>query len=182
MELIDLGLLSGVLWANTNLGCSTEYEMGDFYRFGENTPFTVGSKKYNIRISEKCDISGTTYDVVANTLKGKLRLPTREDVVELAGFCEKIWENNNGYGGYRIIGPNGNSIFLPVINPEGKAGRMFENGTVPQDGQARYWTSLASTRNFAFSMILNKDSKIPLFYMRQEQSCGALIHPVANKY
>ena len=94
MKLIDLGLLSGVLWADCNLGCSTESELGDFYRFGENKPFIIESAKYNIKIPEKIDISGTTYDVVTNTLKGKFRLPTREDVVELAGFCEKKWENN----------------------------------------------------------------------------------------
>ncbi len=181
MKLIDLGLYSGTLWADCNLGSTEENLIGDFYRFGDKTPFKATSCKYKVGITERLGISTTPYDVVKHTLGGNFRMPTREDVVEIAGFCKIKWEEINCYGGYRLTGPNGNSIFFPVIDPEGFEALMWPNGERYKGVQGRYWTSLLSPRNFAFSLMFTKDSKIPVWYMRYERDYGALIRPVADR-
>ena len=40
-EYVDLGLPSGTLWANMNLGATSETDYGDFYMWGSTTPNTA---------------------------------------------------------------------------------------------------------------------------------------------
>ena len=42
------------------------------------------------------------------------RMPTRDELTELAEKCEWQWVANADSTGYRVTGPNGNSIFLPT--------------------------------------------------------------------
>ena len=42
------------------------------------------------------------------------RMPTEEELYELLSFCSWQWITINGVNGYKVVGPNGNSIFLPA--------------------------------------------------------------------
>ena len=41
-------------------------------------------------------------------------MPTREEFEELIDNCTWEWTSKGGHNGYKVIGPNGNSIFLPA--------------------------------------------------------------------
>lgn len=45
---------------------------------------------------------------------GDWRMPTREEQDELRNNCTWTWGSQNGVNGYTIVGPNGNSLFLPA--------------------------------------------------------------------
>ncbi len=59
------------------------------------------------------NISGTQYDVARQKWGGDWRMPTGEDVEELIDNCIWIYYNYKGINGYKVIGSNGNCIFLP---------------------------------------------------------------------
>ncbi len=45
---------------------------------------------------------------------GDWRMPTTADRNELRNYCAWVWSSLNGVKGYKVIGPNENSIFLPA--------------------------------------------------------------------
>ena len=122
-EAIDLGLTSGTLWASCNIGASSPEEYGDYFAWGETVPkenYDWSTYKFGgeSNFSKYNSIDGLTEleleDDAAYVILGKgWRMPTHEEELELVNEC--TWENDmiNGVSGYRITGPNGNSIFMP---------------------------------------------------------------------
>ena len=115
-EYVDLGLPSGLKWATCNVGASSPEEYGDYYAWGEiktkEDYSKSNSKTYGKSMS---DISGnSTYDVARAKWGGSWRLPTKKELEELKNKCKWEWTTINGKKGYKVTGPNGNSIFLPA--------------------------------------------------------------------
>ncbi len=113
---VDLGLPSGLKWATCNVGASLPEQYGDYYAWGEidtKSEYTKdNSKTYGKSMS---DISGNAmYDVACAKWGGSWRLPTKEEFKELRQKCKWEWTTQNGKKGYKVFGPNGNSIFLPA--------------------------------------------------------------------
>ena len=66
-------------------------------------------------------------------------MPTLEEQEELVNNCTWTWTTQNGVNGYKVTGPNGNSIFLPA------AGYLYE-GTLDSAGSyGYYWSSSLDT-------------------------------------
>ena len=113
IKLIDLGLPSGTLWTDRNVGADSPEGYGDYFRFGETIPFTDNSPSYKYEnINE--NIAGTDKDAATTLLGKKFRMPTLEQIKELLSFCSREWTQVNGVDGIAVTGPNGNSIFLPA--------------------------------------------------------------------
>lgn len=41
-------------------------------------------------------------------------MPTKVQIEELCEECMWTWTTMDGHDGYKVVGPNGNSIFLPA--------------------------------------------------------------------
>ncbi len=67
------------------------------------------------------NISGTHYDVARAQWGDSWRMPTDADFQELIDRCTWTWTTYKGVNGYKVTGPNGNSIFLPAAG--------YRNGT-----------------------------------------------------
>ena len=106
---INLGL--SVKWSAFNLGATTSTEQGGLYMWGDPSGEGVFGY-YEAPNTDK--IYGTKYDIVRATWGGKWRLPSKSEQTELIKEC--IWERAtiNGISGMKVIGKNGNSIFLPA--------------------------------------------------------------------
>lgn len=139
-EWVNLGLPSGLKWATCNLGASSPEEYGCYYAWGEIAP----SKKYDIPSCRTWgrlvkEISGKSrYDAARNQWGDEWFMPSRFDFEELQEFCGWEWTVQNGHGGYRVIGPNGNSIFLPA------AGWCVGNKENAVGEEGEYWSSTSS--------------------------------------
>ena len=60
-------------------------------------------------------ISGDSrYDAAAASWGDGWRLPSSDELKELADECTWVWMTENGHGGFKVTGPNGVSIFLPA--------------------------------------------------------------------
>ena len=170
---VDLGLPSGTLWADRNIGASSPEGYGDYFAWGETHPKSVynwSSYKYcrgtEDTITKYCDNSsfGTvdnrkvleSSDDAATLNWGKnWRMPTHEEQKELGEKCKWTWTTRNGVKGYKVVGPNGNSIFLPA------AGYRYESTTYGTGFCGGYWLNLFCESNpfYTYCMLFNSTSQ-----------------------
>ena len=121
-QYIDLGLPSGTLWADRNIGAIEHEDEGDFYAWGE----TEHKKEYlwdNYKWGEDCTKynkkDGKTVlepedDVVYLKTKGVAHIPTIEQIQELLDNTISKNQTINGVVGRLYKSKvNGNNIFLP---------------------------------------------------------------------
>ena len=109
---VDLGLPSGVKWATYNIGATKPEELGNSYYWGETTTSMVNNTMY-VNVGD--DISGNAkYDAARAQWGGDWRMPKYDDFRELVNECDWYGETYNGVNGFRVYGPNGNDIFLPL--------------------------------------------------------------------
>lgn len=137
---VDLGLPSGTLWAISNLGTDNAEDSGEFYAWGELEP-----KSEYTRLTWTVDmlpsgvlteITGNPkYDAATYKLGTPWELPTEADFRELQKECKWDWVTLKGKKGYKLTGPNGNSIFLPA------AGWIYRDSDncVRQNSVGMYW-------------------------------------------
>ena len=83
---IDLDLPSKTLWADRNVGANKPEGCGDYI----------------------------DWDTVKNTKINNLHCPTLEQMKELQNECKWEYAKINEINGFKIIGKNGRSIFLPA--------------------------------------------------------------------
>ena len=150
-EWVDLGLPSGTLWATCNVGASAPEEYGDYFAWGETEPkdyydwsnykWCNGSLNSLTKYCTKSiygTVDGKTEldldDDAANVNWGSSWcMPTLEQMQELCDSCTWQWTTLNGVMGRLVIGPNGNSIFLPASG--GFSSHVFNDGSF-----GYYWT------------------------------------------
>ena len=114
---VDLGLKSGTLWATCNVGADFPEQLGKYFAWGELMEKAEYSDySYNfVRQGNTSDLAATN-DVANKAWGGKWRMPTHAEFNELLTACEWSWEEYRGVIGSRVVGPNGNSIFLPAAS------------------------------------------------------------------
>ena len=147
-EYVDLGL--SVKWATCNVGANAPHEYGDYFAWGE----TETKRKYiaencktiecikvrkgflKLRIETRCiDKRENFKDTARSNWGGSWRLPTRREMEELVNKCTWTWTTQSGVNGYKVTGPNGNSIFLPA------AGYCDGSSRDNVGGHGYYWNS-----------------------------------------
>ena len=188
LKAVDLGLPSGIKWANYNVGATKPEEYGGYYAWGETEEKSNYSwsnyKWYNgssSTMTKYCTDSscGTVDnkkvldledDVAHVKWGGDWRMPTEAEQDELRSKCSWEWTSLNGVNGYRVTGPNGNSIFLPA------AGR---SGTDVHDrgDEGSYWSSSLQSSKNAYRLGFD-DSKCSRGY--STRSYGYSVRPVCE--
>ena len=115
-DYVDLGLPSGLKWATCNVGASLPSEYGNYYAWGEIEPKESYTQENCLTWGQEIgDISGNPqYDAARANWGSTWRMPTEVEFRELINNCTWTWTNEGENNGYRVTGPNGNSIFLPA--------------------------------------------------------------------
>lgn len=131
-EYVDLGLPSGTLWATCNVGAENPENSGGFFAWGEIEP-KESFNWSNYGLCQGAFNTMTKYCTQSNfgTVDDKTeldpeddaayvnwgpswRIPTTEQLQELRDNCTWQWTTLNDVVGFMVIGPNGNSMFLPA--------------------------------------------------------------------
>ena len=177
---VDLGL--SVLWSDRNVGASSPSDYGGYYAWGETSTksdyswstYTHCDGSYNTCHNIGSNIAGSRYDVARQAWGGGWKIPTKAQWEELENRCTWTWTTEGGHSGYKVTGPNGNSIFLPAAG--------FRNGTlslgVGSDGI--YWGAtliegyIDSARTLSFG-----SGGYGMDY--DYRSCGHTVRPVTEK-
>lgn len=131
IRFIDLGLPSGTLWTDRNLGAVEPEGTGLYFRFGELVPLTGDSEEYTpVSLSEEHDwrdgrdntnIACTIYDAAQMKFNIDSCIPNITQINELIECCNKEYIKIGGTEGMKFTGPNGKHVFMP-------AGGRMENG------------------------------------------------------
>ena len=112
---VDLGLPSGTLWAEYNVGASSPEEYGDYFSFGETSPkdwYSEDTYSFDKSLSKGENLA--LVDDAAYVNWGEnWRMPTKDDWQELIDNCSYTESAFNAVEGMMFTGPNGNTIFLP---------------------------------------------------------------------
>ena len=161
VQWVDLGLPSGLLWADRNVGANKPEDYGIYYAWGETAPKEVydwdtylygfyrftGIQSYHLtKYCTKSDygLNGFTDnlttleasdDAATVNLGGNARMPRDYECQELMDNTTVTWTTRNGVFGRKFTASNGKSIFLPAAG--------FREGStlefVGEDGH--YWSS-----------------------------------------
>ena len=193
-DYVDLGLPSGLMWRKYNVGAYSEYEMGNYYAWGE----TVTKQKYDITTYKWGErIEGIKYynkynetdkltllqpedDAATANLGKNYRTPTKEEWEELLDEC--TWENatktnkNNEtvIDYWKVVGPNGNFIILPSTG--------WYDGNVWKDNVSGYQSaSLMNTSNAYFIRWFNNKTNTMPDMKDANPEKGYSVRPVFEK-
>jgi hypothetical protein len=140
---VDLGLPSGTLWATCNIGADDPNDAGDYFSYGKTTSWSeedmrnysyspsIIPQEYirDFDVFHVCFLElhpdildlylhfstlNKSDDAATYNWGDAWRMPTKEDCEELMSECGWEWISHNFQKGYKVTGPNGNSIFLPT--------------------------------------------------------------------
>ena len=177
---VDLGLPSGTLWADRNVGASSPGDYGGYYAWGE----TSTKSDYSWSTYTHCDgsddichnigsnIAGTRYDVARQKWGGGWKMPTKSQWEELLYECRWIWTTQGGHSGYKVTGPNGNSIFLPA------AGGRDGTSSYYVGSRGLYWSATLYTLHCAWDLYFSSGTD-GTFY--RDRYIGRTVRPVTEK-
>ncbi len=187
---VDLGL--SVKWADMNLGAITIEDYGNYYTWGDVHPVALawqnwstyrwGSQnsltKYNGQaghgtVDNKGQLEAEDDAALAEWGKD-WRMPTKEEMEELATKCTWMWGQLGANLGYYITGPNGNTIFMP------EAGCKNHQGLYGTGEKGYYWTSTRNPDNSAQAFYLCIQKGI-VETILNDRCVGRCIRPVSTK-
>lgn len=189
-EPVDLGL--SVYWSSINLGAPRDAWAGPYYSWGETelkNNYTKSNYSYMTEgngwttfdeyIDIGSNISETKYDAAYVHLGNGWRMPLVKEFQELIEKCtwekETIYINNTtgivDWIGYRITGPNGNSIFMSAYSGAGRVGSFC------------YWSGEIYSDNSggAFCLYASEYASNLAYIWNGERYEGNPIRPVKDK-
>lgn len=194
---VNLGLPSGTKWATSNVGADSTNGVGSYFAWGETYPkndYSLNNLKYYIsgtisddnvhffkyvivnkygKVDRKKELEHGDDPAYFNWGEG-WRTPSDAQFTELRTKCKWTWIGN----GYKVIGPNGESIFLPVTG--------FRLGTTTYEdgndgfGTGQYWSRTLNTKigYRAYCIQFTPDGIKRL--ETTARTCGLSVRPVAE--
>ena len=178
---VDLGL--SLLWADCNVGGDSDSPIGGLYGWadpsGEKTSQNV--KDYleivgGTNVKTPQNISGTRYDIATAKWGKEWRMPSKDNWKELVEKCKWTKEKAFHVNGYRVEGPNGNSIFLP------NTGIRFGEAISNTDA-GYYWTSemAQDDRKCAYYYYFDEEKYNDIVSTRNYVYSGRAVRPICDK-
>ena len=214
LQAVDLGL--SVLWANCNLGAKEPRSYGARVAWGDPTGmlfsaqgigwndngYTWNTNNYGGN-NPPADIAETELDVVAHYWGDGWHIPSYSEAKELCEQCRWELRSQGDLRWYEVIGPNGNSIIMPLAGILGddlaSSSKRFQIGPYLVNQMGYYWTSTscptpssAEERGYGvndgvvtawfFSFYNDNDNPSPQFWFNDYvRGYHMSVRPVLNK-
>ena len=144
------------------MGATKPEEYGDYFAWGETEPK---------ELYDWSTYSEAEEDVATTKWGGEWRIPTQAEQDELRTECSWTWMTKNDVNGYKVVGPNGNSIFLPAAG-YCSGGSFYHTGH-----KGFYWSSSLYTGNTRYAYYLSFTSNDVSRYSN-DRCYGQSIRPV----
>ena len=159
-ELVDMGLPSGRLWADRNIGAESETDGGLYFQWGDIEGFSKDSGRYcsgsssaerswtgdyarchGSELGDEDNIPTDPYfDAARKNMGAPWRMPTKDEFVELfnSAYTTNEWVTNykgSGMNGRLVTSKaNGNKLFFPAAG-------SFNGGFRSYGSNGGYWSS-----------------------------------------
>lgn len=121
---VDLGLGDHLMFATKNLGASNQFENGGIYGWGMNRPaerqelisFNMEPCPIKLKSFEDFDSykGEFDFDAASKEINGLWFTPDKDEISELLSKCDWQFIDKFDIVGWKVTGPNGNFIFLPI--------------------------------------------------------------------
>lgn len=151
-SMVDLGLPSGLLWCNRNIGAETETDYGRFFMWGDTegedmTDKSIPTRRYGFDLYDsmpygrnklETDIAPTSgFDAARANMGGTWRMPTKKEVEELVNNTDRVYTTINGVNGMKFTSKSDPSkyIFIPC------AGEISDKNWSDKNNQGFCWSS-----------------------------------------
>lgn len=149
---IDLGLPSGTLWANMNVGADRSSAFGDLFSWGESDTKDSYTEYDYVKETKNQTLEGR-HDAAYTILGAEWQTPSVNDFQELIDNCRWKWTSREGHNGYEVKGRNGNAIFLPA------SGWIHTDSVEYRNEYGYYWTSDRVNDTFAKGLLFSRSDK-----------------------
>jgi hypothetical protein len=201
---VDLGLPSGTMWANMNVGAENPEDYGLYFAWGETTGYGTGTSdghSFDWANYKWCNGSRDTqtkyctdesYGTVDNKTVLDLeddaayvnwgeqwRMPTIDEINELLNNTTAEWTYVNEVCGRKFTGSNGNYIFLPAAGY--RTDKKWMSYYDDQDKNGEIWSASLYTvkQDFAHRLIFMHGGCSPLDNC--SRFVGLSVRPVLRK-
>lgn len=166
-KMIDLGLPSGRLWTDRNVGAKSPEDDGLYFSWGNVVGHTADDE-YNFDDEEYEKTSGSIktgyepgnilYDAAASR-NNNLRTPRMTDFAELVEYCDHKWVEQNGVKGMQFTSRvNGNSIFFPA------SGLRSGTSLVSRGSYGYYWSASLYSQTRGYHLSFHSGGVTPANY------------------
>ena len=145
-EWVDLGLPSGLLWANCNIGATTPGGAGDYYSWND----------------------AVTMDFATEFGSG-VRMPTAGEFQELKENTRTWWVKVDGVYGCMFTAANGNSLFLPAAGL-----RATDHSVCYFGSDGFYWSSTPIDSDESRCLVFSPGHGIDCYDFNYHFSCYSL--------
>ena len=160
---VDLGLPSGVKWADRNVGATSPEEPGLFFSWGNVDGVEIGKacdfseEAYAVTEGAKLkDNLDAAHDAATVNLGAPWRMPTGEEFQEMYDNCDWEWTTENGYYGVRFTSKiNGKSIFFSA------SGYGYGSSWGSRGAYGYYWSASFDSARYARSLSFNVGGASP---------------------
>lgn len=171
-KMIDLGLPSGRLWADRNVGAKSPEDDGLYFSWGNIVGHTADDE-YNFDDDEYKDTSGaklrdsyqpgdSDYDAAKRynlRFDIKSQMPRMADFAELVDYCDHKWVEQNGVKGMLFTSRiNGNSIFFPA------SGNRIGTSLYYRGSYGYYWSASLLSQTRGYSLVFSSGGVSPANY------------------
>ena len=172
---VDLGLPSGLKWADHNVGAATPYEDGLYFSWGNVTGHT-GTDGYDFGTSNSgpyaqtqgAALTGniptnTTYDAARNNMGAPWRMPTQSEFQELYDNTDSEWVadfEGTGVAGRKFMKKSDHSVF--VFFPA--SGSRYGAGLYDRGSYGLYWGASLYSQTGGYNLNFNSGGVNPADY------------------
>lgn len=192
-QAIDLGLPSGTLWCDRNVGASSPSDYGAFFSWGNTEPHFPRRDKMDWGDDDEAfgdySFDGDTYEETEGyKLDGDIdlahdaarvnmgepwQMPTDDQFLELYDNCNWIRKTLNGVNGYLVVSKiNGNAVFFAACG-YGSGSSWDYRGAV-----GYYWSRSFSSGRYARDLYFNSSGVHP--QLTNYRYDGFAVRPVQN--
>ena len=169
-QMIDLGLPSGRLWADRNVGAKSPEDDGLYFSWG-NTVGYAADEEHDFSEDEyentpgselkECIIQTSSDDAATEntSLELPVFMPRMTDFAELVDYCDHEWVEQNGVKGMLFKSRvNNNSIFFPASG--------FRSGTSlnHRGAYGGYWSSSLHSQPYGYYLSFGSGGVDPADY------------------
>jgi hypothetical protein len=112
-NVVDLGLPSGTLWADRNIGASSPEECGEYFAWGE---ITTKDGEYSLEEYDYCNHPQTlppSNDAATQNWNNEWCMPTKEQFELIKSNCSLAWLTVHGQKG-TVVRANSGFLLLPA--------------------------------------------------------------------
>ena len=172
-DYVDLGL--SVKWATKNVGAKKPSDDGAYFAWGEIYEKDEYTDENCLTLDKETgNICGNLlYDAARYHWGDSWRLPNEEELQELNEKCIWEWTSVNGHAGFKVTGPNGNCMFLPLAGE-----KSYDD---EDDSVGEYWSGTPLDTDEAVYLGFEEGKKPEEGRSSaQERAWGKSIRPVSD--